>query len=843
MERDNNLKKFILSWRNSLVYEEVVKHWIIEDERKDLSYPFPDDISNLIKPTMVASGIQKLYSHQIMSWEAIKAKQNIVIVTGTASGKSLCYTLPIMEQMINNPRASALLIFPTKALAQDQAMKLKYFIDSFDDRIGRISVNLFDGDTPSHIRSTIRKQPNILITNPDMLHLGILPHHTLWVELFTNLQYIVIDEIHTYRGIFGSHITNLIRRLKRVARHYGSKLQFILTSATIGNPQSLASYLIEEEVYLVAEDGAPKGERHFAFYNPPIINRELGTRRGLFYEVTELGSELLARDIQTLIFTRTRRGVEFLLRSLREANPSRTDEIQGYRSGYLPAERREIEAALRSKKAKLVVTTNALELGVDIGNVDAVILAGYPGTIASTRQQAGRAGRRGDISLAMFIASMSPIDQYLMQHPEFLLDKSPEYALIDPNNLLILLQHLECAAFELPLKDNDRFGNLPASELKDLLDFLVQKNSLHHSSNCYYWKRADYPSSQVSLRTSSSQRVGLRSDQNGTITTIGEVDGASACWMVHPQAIYLHRGETYLVERLDMDNNVAWLQPVTSDYYTQSLQDVSIEKIDIRKEELIQGAKITFGDIKVTSQVVGFRKKRWLTHEVMEEQPLDLPPAHLSTTAFWLSLDQKTTDQLKVMGLWTNDRNEYGSGWSDLRERVRERDRYTCQLCGLVEAGKAHHVHHKTPFRLFTSVEAANSLDNLITLCPTCHQQVEAAVRIRSGLAGLSYVLHHLASLFAMCDIEDLGVHSNPRSPLADGAPTIVIYDQIPAGIGLSQRIYQVHKDILKAARELVENCECLEGCPACVGPSGESGGGGRKETRAILTLLIGGEI
>jgi DEAD/DEAH box helicase domain-containing protein len=837
------LEAFLESLRKSAKLSKALIQWELEPPREALMDSIPLSVHEHLKIALKFQGIETLYSHQKTAWDIASQKKNFVLVTGTASGKSLCYYLPVLNTTIRDPHSRSLFIFPTKALAQDQRNNLDRMLRAINAQGNDLSVMIYDGDTSANQRAALRGKANLIITNPDMLHIGILPHHTNWVPFFQNLRYVILDEIHSYRGVFGSHIANLIRRLKRVAEFYGSKPQFIMTSATIGNPKQLSEKLIEEEVEVIAEDGAPKGERNFVFYNPPIVDKSLGARRSLTYECVLLTSELISYDIQSLVFTRSRRSVELLLRALREANPSQSTTIQGYRSGYLPHERREIENGLQTGSIRVVVATNALELGVDIGNLDAVIMAGYPGSISAIRQQAGRAGRKTKPSLAIFIASMDPIDQFLMKNPEFLLKRNPEHALIDPDNLLILLQHLECAAFELPIAENETFGSHDPQEMKDLLSFLEVKGSLHFSNGKYYWVKADYPASGVSIRTASDHRVILQCKEQDKLVTIGETDTSSSTWMVHPGAIYLHRGESYQVSELNLEENRAVLLKCDTDYYTEALKEVTIEKIDERTNNVIPGGTKTFGDIMVTTRVTGYRRKNWLTHQGLGDIPLDMPSTQLSTTAYWITLDEKTTDKLKIMGLWTNERNDYGVGWSKIRLSICQRDQYKCQLCGLQEAGSEHHVHHKVPFRLFSSAAEANMPSNLVLLCSRCHQQVEAAVRIRSGLAGLGYVINHLASLFAMCDLHDLGCFSDARSPLANGNPVVVIYDDIPAGIGLSQRIYELHAEIIANAKELISTCGCQDGCPGCVGPYGENGAGSKKETLAMVTLLSGEDL
>jgi DEAD/DEAH box helicase domain-containing protein len=421
--------------------------------------PIPGWVTSALSEAYRAKGIQELYSHQAVTAQLVHDGKNVVVVTPTASGKTLCYNLPVLNAVLENADTRALYLFPTKALAQDQLAELQDLSRRLDDRFG---VFTYDGDTPSDARKAIRERGHVVLTNPDMLHTGILPHHTKWMRLFENLRYIVIDELHTYRGVFGSHLANVLRRLRRVAQFYGSNPQFICCSATIANPGELASQLTEKEVEVVEENGAPAGEKLFVFYNPPMVNRNLGIRRSYINEATRVAKEVLARKLQTIVFANSRLHTEILLTYLQQANPSKpgqAEPIRGYRGGYLPGERREIERGLRDGRILGVVTTTALELGIDIGSLDACVMAGYPGSIASTWQRAGRAGRRSGSSCAIFVASSAPLDQFIVQHPDYFFGSSPEHAHIQPDNLEILLNHLKCAAFELPVSPEERFGN------------------------------------------------------------------------------------------------------------------------------------------------------------------------------------------------------------------------------------------------------------------------------------------------------------------------------------------------------------------------------------------------
>lgn len=842
-------------WRGDPSVSGNVESWQVLADRPASFAPIPDELHPALAAALKKDGIHDLYSHQAVAWEHAACGRNTVLVTGTASGKTLGYNLPVLDRLLRDKDARALYIFPTKALAQDQANNLKALLEkakqapapyppSLSSPYSPIPLSTYDGDTPSAARPSIRREARLIITNPDMLHTGILPHHTAWAEFFCNLQFVVIDEMHAYRGVFGSHVANVIRRLKRVARFYGARPQFFLTSATIANPDELAGRLIEEPVALVDEDGSARGPRNFLIYNPPIVDRDLGLRRSSLLEGVRLAEDLLTYNVQTILFTRSRRSVEVLLTYLRERAGESLEKpsaaIRGYRSGYLPAERRAIEAGLRSGEVRAVVATNALELGIDIGGMGASVLVGYPGTVAATWQQAGRAGRGADASLSILVATADPLDQFLAAHPEYFFGRSPEQALIDPDNLLILLGHLRCAAFELPFGAGEAFGRVPPDQVAEFLEFLRDEGSLHLSNERYFWMADQYPAQGISLRSASPNNVILQvfNEEGAPPVTIGTVDRESAPWMVHPQAVYLHEGQTYQVEELDLEAGAARLRRASTDYYTEPRNETTVALVEKLAEEPAPGALRSYGELQVTTQVIGYRKVRWHTHEQLGLGELLLPPSELQTTGYWLALYDETVDRLRAAGLWTNDANEYGPLWPRLRQQVRARDSYTCQVCGAAEIDRAHDVHHKAPFRTFTSLEQANQLSNLITLCHACHRRVETAVRVRSGLAGLAYALSHLAPFFLMCDPGDLGVHSDPQSDLAGGQPVVVLYDHAPGGIGFSRRLFEIHDELMLRARELVSGCECADGCPSCVGPGGENGAGGKQETLAILEAL-----
>ena len=863
-----HLDVLLRHWKYNPQTADNIVTWKTTPARGAVMHPFPDGLPAPLRAALTSLDISSLYSHQFQAWTQARAGENLVLATGTASGKTLAYNLPVLASMLENEKAKALYLFPTKALTQDQASNLQIL----QSKIQNLKSAIYDGDTPTRNRPSIRKNARILLTNPDMLHTGILPHHTNWAGFFRNLEFVVIDELHTYRGVFGSHVANVIRRLNRVAAFYGASPQFILTSATIGNPKELAERLIESSVTLIEEDGSARGERHFIIYNPPIVDEALGLRKSALLESVRLAQDVLSAGVQGVVFARSRRSVEIILTYLQNTPPPPLQgtspmsvehgggwegAIRGYRSGYLPSQRREIEKGLKDGSIKTVVATNALELGIDIGGLGAAILVGYPGTVASAWQQAGRAGRGDAPAAAVLVASSLPLDQFLAHHPEYFLERSPEQALINPDHLLILLEHLRCAMFELPFEKGEHFGRMDVDEF---LEFLVANREAYETNNKFFWMSDQYPAANISLRSASPESVTLQimEDPSAALkaATIGTVDIGSAAWMVHPGAVYLHEAQSYFVEGLDLDQKIALLRPGLSDYYTEPLRDTTVTPLALGEFQKVTGCEKSWGELQVTTRVKGFTKRRWYTHETLGSEPLDLPPQDLQTTGYWISISDETVATLSEAGLWTNAPNDYGPQWPQIRERVRARDDYKCQMCGRPESKRQHDVHHKIPFRMFMrnstsgdvgvqslptldSIRArANQLDNLLTLCPECHKKAEGAVRVRSGLAGLSYVLGNLAPLFLMCDPGDLGTHIEPVGTADFPQPAVVLYDLVPAGIGFSQKLFELHDELVRGALELVSQCACSDGCPSCVGPGGENGMGGKQETLAILEQL-----
>ena len=824
--------------RNQLLAENVA-FWQTLEARSQILKGFPAWLQPRLLNALNNNGISGLYSHQAEAVNLAHSGNNIVVTTGTASGKSLCYQIPILNELIKDGHSTSLLFFPTKALTYDQLKSMNSMLSACGYTEQSLLAAVYDGDTPAVQRSSIRQKTRILMTNPDMLNIGILPHHTNWSQFFTNLKYVVIDEIHLYRGVFGSHIANLIRRIKRIASFYGATPQFLMTSATIANPIELAEHLIEEETLQIEADGSPKGDKNFLIYNPPIINQELGIREGVLSTTTRLASILLDNGVQSLVFCQTRRYVELLLREIKNANPSYGNSIRGYRSGYLKKDRREIEEGLKSGSVKLAVATNALELGVDIGSVDAILMAGYPGSICSLRQRMGRSGRALNASVSILVTSMNPLDQYFARNPNYLLTRPLEKALINPNNPLILLPHIKSASFELPFSSNDSFGKIDWNELEEYLNYLCLDGVLHQKKNKYYWLSDAYPSNDYSLRSTVSDRILIQYDDKDEIVTIGEVDYESSLWMIHPGAVYMQDGLNYLVKTLDLENCVATLIDHHADYLTEPIMSQEIEPLQETKTIEYNLHLLHYGEIEVTSQVTGFKKVQYISRDVLSIEQLEMPQVRLQTTGFWIELSQKCIERMRAESLWMSDPNDYGKDWNRIRETIRRRDQFTCQSCGKIEAGTAFHVHHKIPFKSFTSIEHANQPDNLITLCPLCHRLAEINIRIRSALSGLKYLMTNLSPLLVLCEPSDLGSFVDPNARFADLNPIIMLYDAIPAGIGLASSLFEQVDELLKKCLQLANQCECQDGCPSCVGPASENGIGGKHETIYLLNMLL----
>ncbi|TYS68446.1 DEAD/DEAH box helicase [Sutcliffiella horikoshii] len=635
----------VIDWMKS--EESIAKnivHWETVPPKEAQTVPFPAQIDERLMKSLTERGINSLYTHQAAAFEAAIHKKHFVAVTPTASGKTLCYNLPVLQKIVQNNDARALYLFPTKALAQDQKSELNEIITQMGVPINSYT---YDGDTAPTIRQKVRKAGHVVITNPDMLHSAILPHHTKWVSLFENLEYIVIDELHTYRGVFGSHVANVIRRLKRICNFYGSDPTFICTSATIANPKELAQELTGEDFELINNNGAPSSKKHIVFYNPPIVNKPLNIRRSATLQVRKLAAEFLQEKIQTIVFAKSRVRVEILLTYLKDLVKNQLGEksIQGYRGGYLPTQRRAIEKGLRNGEIYGVISTNALELGVDIGQLQVCIMTGYPGTIASAWQQAGRAGRRQGEAVIVMVASSNPLDQYVIQHPEFFLKSNPESARINPNNLVILVDHIKCAAYELPFKIGDTFDGV---ELEDILDYLAEERVLHENGGKFHWMNDAFPAHNISLRSASQENV-IIIDQSSEPANkvIGEMDRFSSMTLLHDEAIYLHQGVQYQVEKLDWEEKKAFVREVNVDYFTDANLAVSLDVLEVDKQTDYQAGTISFGDVSVRAMATIFKKIKFETHENIGSGPIYLPEEELQTSATWITLEEEITERLK----------------------------------------------------------------------------------------------------------------------------------------------------------------------------------------------------
>jgi DEAD/DEAH box helicase domain-containing protein len=592
----------------------------------------PAAVDARLRIALEKRGINRLYVHQADAFERISAGRNVAIVTPTASGKTLCYNLPVLNLLLNDGGARAMYLFPTKALAEDQLHEFNAAVEEMGSEIRAFT---YDGDTPQDARKAVRQRANVVLTNPDMLHSGILPHHTRWARYFENLKFVVVDELHYYRGVYGSHLANLLRRLARICEFYGSKPQFICCSATIANPRELAQALTGEECELIERNGAPRGEKYFIFYNPPVVNRQLGIRRSYINETRRLALEFIERNLQTLVFANNRLATEVLVTYLKDAcdrKPIPSDTVRGYRGGYLPKERREIERHLRDGQIRAVVATNALELGIDIGSLDAVVMAGYPGTIASSWQRAGRAGRRKGTSAAVLVASSAPLDQYIVEHPDYFFGRSPEHAYVNPENLEILLAHLKCAAFELPIRDGEKFGN---NDIAEICKFLEETGFLHHSGGAWHWTNDTYPADATSLRSVTSDNF-VVIDITGEANVIADVSFPTALTTLHEKAIYLHEARQYHVERFDYDHRKAYVKRVDCDYYTDAIDYTQVQVLQEAEGEPLGGAYRANGDVRVNRQVVGFKKIKFYTMENVGAGKLNMPGQEMHTTSFWL---------------------------------------------------------------------------------------------------------------------------------------------------------------------------------------------------------------
>ncbi|MFW6115467.1 MAG: DEAD/DEAH box helicase [Chloroflexota bacterium] len=858
----NSLSDVLASFRKDPSFMRCVTAWERVPARRARTSRWPKQLDPRVVATVRAQGIQQPYVHQARAIGTVLEGQHVVLSTSTASGKTLAYNVPVLDTLLNDPEACALYIFPTKALAHDQIANLKSLVSDMTARTSNLpapfTVRPYDGDTPSAHRSTIRNEARLLVTNPDMVHVGILPHHTRWMRFFSNLRYVVLDEIHTYRGVFGGHVANVLRRLRRICRFYGADPIFICSSATIANPRQLAERLVEAPVALVDDDGAPRGEKHVVLYNPPLVDKQLGIRRSATLVAKDVAARFLAADVQTIVFARARLTTEVLLGYLRDAITAAGGDrraIEGYRGGYLPTERRAIERGLREGTIRGVVATNALELGVDIGQLSACVMTGYPGTMASAWQQAGRAGRRAGLSSAVLVASALPLDQYLITHPDCFFGQPVEHALLDPDNLAVLTNHLACAAFELPFEPDEPFGGV--DDVAEILDALADEALLHRYNGHYAWIGEGYPAAGLSLRTSSPDNIVIQRTADDSFAgpeVIGEMDRPSAPTLIHQGAVYLHGGDTYVVESLDWDEGIAEVRAAELDYYTRASATTDVDVLETLRssgeadqargscEESLSHA---YGELLITTRATGYRRIKRYTHEVLGWAPIDLPEQKMRTIGYWLALSRTLTEDLQRAGV-LKPTIDYGPDWPTQRDAARARDNYRCRRCGAPEQDdRRHDVHHITPFRAFGPVpgrddlyQQANRLENLITLCPSCHRQAERARGARGALSGLAYLFRNLAPLHLMCAPGDLGSAVQARATRTE-LPTVTLYDTAPGGAGLSPQLYQIREELLRASLARVRECACTDGCPACVGPAGDIEPGTKALCERLLQAIV----
>jgi len=785
-------------WQGARGLEPVVDGWL-KSERvrpcfaankdyagRDAHYaPMPAGLHPALVRALDASGIDELYAHQARAFEVGSRGRSFVVATPTASGKSLCFHLPVLDRLLKEPDARALYFFPTKALARDQEASLHELLA----RAGNIERNLgvvtYDGDTPADARRAAREQGGIVITNPDMLHTGVLPHHTSWARTLQNLRYVVIDELHTYRGVFGSNVANVIRRLLRIARFHGSDPILLGATATIGNPREHAARLFgkqEKDIELIDDSGAPQGERKFFLYNPPVVNAELGIRASYVKQTVSLAADLVRAKVPTIVFGPSRNSVEMMLKYLREklAGEVEPGRIMAYRGGYLPDQRRDIERRLRNGEILCVIATSALELGIDVGALDAVVCASYPGSVAGLWQRFGRAGRRGSLSICVLVACSAPLDQFLANQPSYLLGAPVEQARIDPDNVEILVQHLKCAAFELPFRQGDRFGSLGEEDTSAALDFLAQHHVLHKAElpaggHAYHWAADAYPANDVSLRSVGWDNVVIVDVEHDR--AIGELDWRSAHTMLHEQAIYQHDAECWQVEKFDYENHKAFVRKVAPDYFTDAMTYTNVSVLEVEDSASVSDSDsvplFAWGEVSVVEKVAGYKKIKFQTHENAGYGEVRLPEMQMHTTAFWISL------------------------------------------------GDA---------RAFADIAPPAQLVD--------------------GLRGLGIALETVATFTLMCDARDIGMTLADASAIAAPAAeqvtahggmdptksTLFLYEQVPGGTGLAERIFALRERLLAAARDLITSCSCESGCPACVGPTAGAGhASGRKRVAVAL--------
>jgi DEAD/DEAH box helicase domain-containing protein len=763
-----------------------IRAWHVEPARPGQFAELPEGLDPRLLRVLESRGIERLYTHQSAAVDAALRGEDVLVSTPTASGKTVCYTLPILQRLLETQGAArALLLFPTKALSQDQNLGLERLLEAaqaVDPLFADVHAFTYDGDTPPTVRRSLRDRGHLVLSNPWMLHQGILPNHVKWASLFKNLEYVVVDEVHTLAGVFGSSVANVLRRLVRIAAHYGARPRFLASSATLRDADEHARKIFGRDVTVIDEDGSPAGARYFAVYNPPIVHPAAGLRANALEEARALATHLVGPKHQTIFFCRRRTAVEVLTRYLKEAAPAlgmSPDEIRGYRGGYLPLRRREIEEGLKKGSVKVVVSTNALELGVDIGDLDVCVLVGYPGTQASFWQRAGRVGRRGQESLVVQIARSDPMDQYLASQPHSLFRAARERLAVDPDNLVILSEQLKCAAFELPFQLRDEPGGAAiadcsygqARHASEILDYLAEESGfLHRKGDEYRWMAESYPAQDVTLIGNEPDNVLILDIDTGK--AIGETDRESSIVTVHEGAIYQVEGETWRSERFDYKNRRAYVRKVDSDYFTDAQTDTELRVLEVEEqherarkgEEGGRDYGVARGEVHVTTLATLFKKIRFYTRENVGAGDIHLPPEEVDTECFALFVSNETAADLNL------HEGERAAAWR-----------------------------------------------------------------------ALGRLLRRVAPLFVRCQPTDLGLSSQIKSPHFD-CPTLWMWDRVMGGVGLGQILFEEHRALLDAALAVVAHCDCEEGCPACVGPRAEVGRDGKGVVRALLEHLLGDE-
>ncbi len=747
----------------------------------------PGDLDPRLAGALRGRGIERLYTHQAAAWASVRGGRHTVVVTPTASGKTLCYNLPVLQAALQE-KAKALYLFPTKALAQDQVAELAALNEA-----GELGVRAFtfDGDTPGDARKAVRTRGDIVVSNPDMLHQGILPHHTKWAQFFESLRYVVIDEMHSYRGVFGSHVANVIRRLRRIYRFYGADPVFVFCSATIANPAELAGALIGGEVDAITESGAPQGAKHLLLWNPPVVNPDLGIRASARSQTTRIARMAVKQGLKSIVFAQSRLMVEVLTKYLKDSfdkDPRHPARVAAYRGGYLPTQRRAMERQLREGQLDCVVSTSALELGVDIGALDLCVLNGYPGTIAGTWQRLGRAGRRQRTAVGVLVASSLPLDQYIIRNPDFFLGASPEQARIDPDQLLILLDHIRCAAFELPFREGERFGR---EDLGEMLAYLAEHGILHREGEQWHWMSDSYPANSVSLRSVAEGNFVVIDTSGGQQRVIAEVDYSSAPMTIYEGAIYMIQSTPYQVERLDWEGRKAFVTRTRADYYTDAIDYTRLKILERFEETKRAQHAVAQGEVHLVKRIAGYKKIRYYSHENVGYGNIDLPDQEMHTTAVWWRVNPAALEAA-----------------FDSRQVA---------LDGFLGAGYALHII--------------------------------AAMRMLSESGDIGRAVGDgNARWFASVGINGRGQLRSNEDEAIDPAqleqftPTLFLYDNYPGGIGISAPLYEKRSTIVSDARQLVAACGCRHGCPSCIGPilaSDEDRGYSPKEAALKVLALL----